>query len=55
MTQFQYDAIMKVICSGAPALADELCQSLANLVQENNALKNELNEIKQVNKEKEEA
>lgn len=54
MNQFHYDAITKIICSGAPALADELCQSFANLVNERNSLKSELDEIKKQNKEKEE-
>ena len=53
MTQFQYDTIMKIICNGAPALADELCQSFADIINERNAFKKELDEIKN-NKESEE-
>ena len=46
MTQFQYDAIIKIICSGAPALADELCESFANVVRERNNFKEEVDELK---------
>ena len=38
MTQFQFDLICKIIESGAPALAEELCGALNNLVQNRNAL-----------------
>ncbi len=38
MTQFQFDLICKVIEAGAPALAEELCNSLHNLVQDFNAV-----------------
>ena len=38
MTQFQFDAIVKIIQSGAPALANELCNALNNLVNEHNKL-----------------
>ena len=41
MTQFQFDTIIKVIESGAPALANELCNSLNDLVNEYNALREE--------------
>ena len=50
MTQFQFDVICKLIENGAPALANELCDSLNNLVQsynetitENDRLKEQLN------------
>lgn len=36
MTQFQFDMICKVIEGGAPALANELCGVLNNLVQSYN-------------------
>ena len=38
MTQFQFDVICKIIDTGAPALAAELCNSLHNLVQDFNAV-----------------
>lgn len=41
MTQFQFDMIIKVIERGAPALADELCTSLNDLVNAYNAIRNE--------------
>ena len=51
MNQFQFDLICKIINSGAPALAEELCGSLNALVQsynnviaENEQLKTELEE-----------
>lgn len=47
MTQFQYDAIVKIICSGAPALADELCRCLADLINENSEIKKEIKELKE--------
>ena len=33
MTQFQFDLICKIICTGAPALAEELCGALETFVQ----------------------
>ena len=41
MTQYQFDTIMKVIENGAPALANELCNSLNDLVNNYNALRKE--------------
>lgn len=37
MTQFQFDLICKIINSGAPVLANELCGALNTLVQSYNA------------------
>jgi hypothetical protein len=37
MTQFQFDAICKIIEVGAPALANDLCGALQGLVQSYNA------------------
>ena len=47
MTQFQFDIIYKIIQNGAPALADELCDCLNNLVISYNAAVQELNAIKE--------
>ena len=44
MTQYQFDTILKVIENGAPALANELCNSLNNLVNDYNALRKEKEE-----------
>ena len=55
MTQFQYDVIIKTICNGAPALADELCTSLAEVVNERNEFKNRLDEIEKSMNEPSEA
>jgi len=51
MTQFQFDLICKIIENGAPALANELCNSLDALVKaytecmtENEQLKAKLND-----------
>lgn len=52
MNQLQFEMIMKVIQNGAPALADELCGALANLVNDRNKL---AEENKQMKKEKEDA
>lgn len=46
MTQYQYDTIMKLIVNGAPALANELCSSLADVVNERNDFKAKLEKIK---------
>lgn len=43
MNQEQLNLIFKLIKAGAPALADELCTSLVNLVNAYNELKNEKN------------
>ena len=45
MTQFQFDLICKIISSGAPALADELCGSLDMLVQSYNKIAVENEEL----------
>lgn len=41
MTQVQFDTIIKVIENGAPALANELCNSLNDLVNNYNTLRKE--------------
>lgn len=46
MTQFQFDLICKIIESGAPALANELCGSLNDLVIDRNNLAKENEELK---------
>lgn len=46
MTQYQYDTIMKLIVNGAPVLANELCRSLADIVNERNDFKAQLEKIK---------
>ena len=38
MTQFQFDTICSIIRSGAPALSNELCNSLNDLVVDRNQL-----------------
>ena len=45
MTQFQFDMICKVIQSGAPALANELCNSLNDLVVDYNKLTERIQSI----------
>ena len=45
MTQFQFDAIVKIVQSGAPALANELYNALNNLVNEYNKLLKEKQEL----------
>lgn len=47
MTQYEYDTIMKIISSGAPALSNELCQAITNLVLENQRMAKELNDREQ--------
>ena len=44
MNQFQFDAIVKIVESGAPALANELCNSLNDLVNDYNVLLKEKEE-----------
>ena len=51
MTQFQYDAIVKLICNGAPALADELCEAFAEIVTERNSFRIQLDEVIEKDKE----
>jgi hypothetical protein len=41
MTQFQFDAICKIVEVGAPALANELCGALQSLVKAYNTLSEE--------------
>ena len=59
MTQFQFDLICKIIESGAPVLANELCSVLNTLVQsynlavaENTSLKTQLEASKIATAEK---
>lgn len=53
MTQFQFDMICKVIENGAPAVADELCGALNDLVVNYNHAVNELRSIKEAAQEAE--
>lgn len=53
MTQFQFDAICKIIEVGAPALANELCGALQGLVQTCNAALDENAKLKATDKESE--
>lgn len=46
MTQFQFDLICKIINAGAPALAEELCNSLGTLVQAYNNVVTENEKLK---------
>ena len=46
MTQFQFDLICKIIENGAPALANELCNAVSNLVQSYNKLAEENERLK---------
>ena len=52
MTQYQYDTIIKLIMNGAPALSDDLCFSFAELVNERNKFKDELDKLKSNEEEK---
>lgn len=54
MTQYQYDTIMKVIVNGAPALSNELCEALAEVVSELNKLRETVNDMGKTKSEKEE-
>ena len=45
MTQFQFETIVRIIKSGAPALANELCEALVNVVEENATLRKRVNEL----------
>ena len=58
MTQFQFDLICKIIESGAPVLAEELCGALTTFVQsfngtiaENEMLKAQLAATKAISEE----
>ena len=42
MTQLQFQMIVKIISNGAPAVAEELCTELANVCNENEQLKKDL-------------
>lgn len=42
MTQFQFETIVRIIKSGAPALANELCEALVNVIEENANLRHTL-------------
>ena len=46
MTQLQFEMICKIIETGAPALAEELCNSLNDLVVERNNLAQEVEVLK---------
>lgn len=46
MTQFQFEMICKVIESGAPALSNELCSSLNDLVVDRNQLAKQVEDLK---------
>ena len=53
MTQVQFDTIIKVIENGAPALANELCNSLNDLVNNYNALRKEKEQQEEQQEEQE--
>lgn len=46
MTQFQFELICKIICEGAPVLAQELCGALEAFAQEYNKLVSENEQLK---------
>ena len=46
MNQLQFDVIIKIIRNGAPALANEMCNSLNDLVNDYNKLVSENEELK---------
>ena len=46
MTQFQFDSIVAIIKSGAPALAPELLQVFSEFVKKALETENELNALK---------
>lgn len=46
MNQMQFDVIVAIIKSGAPALAEELVNALVNLVNSYNEQKAELEKLK---------
>lgn len=46
MTQFQFDSIVAIIKSGAPALAPELLQAFSEFVKKALETENELNALK---------
>ena len=47
MTRIQYEIIRKLISTGAPVLAAELCGALDNLIQAYNATNEELKALKE--------
>lgn len=52
MTQEQYIMIKKVLFSGCPACANELCNALDNLIATAQSMKKELDGLKQTGEEK---
>ena len=48
MTQLQFDVICKLIENGAPALANELCGALNDLVVDYNRMAEQLKEAQEV-------
>ena len=48
MTQFQFDVICKLIENGAPALANELCGALNDLVVDYNRMAEQLKAAQEV-------
>lgn len=46
MTQLQFEVICKIIENGAPALANELCNALNDLVIDRNNLAKEVEALK---------
>lgn len=46
MTQFQFEMICKIVQSGAPALSNELCSSLNDLVVDRNQLAKQVEDLK---------
>ena len=45
MSQFQFETIIRIIKSGAPALANELCEALVNVIEENATLRRKVDEL----------
>jgi len=50
MTQEQFNVIMKIIKSGAPALADELCDAFVGVIKNNQELSAKVKELAEENK-----
>lgn len=46
MSEIQFQMIVKIISNGAPALAEELCGAIANVLDENLLLKAEVERLK---------
>lgn len=55
MNQLQYEIIRKIINTGAPVLAQELCGALENLVVAHNRMIDELKALKATESENQEA